>query len=368
VICTVSTVKDSPDNVAVFVERNLAAGVDHMFVFMDDVQPEVERMLTSSPFVTLVAAYGSYWGAWRPPGLNTRQTINANLARVLLAPLGWAQWLFHIDCDESLDIDKQHLGSLDPAIGSVQLEVLEGVSTRDGSARDLFKRRLDPPELALLRLLGVIERATNHVLFNGYLVGKAGVRPSLERQLHIHKAKNLDAEELDSYQHPSLRVLHFDSVSLPEFRHKWATHHGAELAASYSRKKEELRMAVASLVDNDHLDEVQKDRYVARLYERTVQDDVETLDELGFLERPAEDRHGHAPTPLTDARLHQVEVLLPLLVASQKDHYRLRAKKKDPAGLLRQLGRDLRRSEPELAALLSRCAAGTGIAGGGSTA
>src|SRR4051794_12764263 len=243
-----------------------------MFVFLDDVQPEAEEMLASNPFVTSVAAYGPYWGSWRPPGLNTRQTINANLARVLLAPLDWAQWLFHIDSDESLDIDKDHLLSQDLAIGSVQLQVLEGVSTRDGSARHLFKRKLGAPELALLRLLDVIERADNTSLFNGYVLGKAGIRPSLDRQLHIHKAKDLDGEGLDSYQHPSLRVLHFDSVSLEEFRRKWGAHHGAELAATYGTKKDEIRSAVTSVIDNDHLDEVQKERYVARLYDRTMQD------------------------------------------------------------------------------------------------
>lgn len=362
-ICTVSTVKDSPDNVALLVERNLAAGADHMFVFLDDVQPEVEEMLASSPFVTPVAAYGSYWGSWRPPGLNTRQTINANLARVMLAPLGWAQWLFHIDGDESLDIDKDHLTSLDPTIGAVQLQVLEGVSTSDGSARHLFKRKLDLPELTLLRLLGVIERAENKALFNGYVVGKAGIRPSLDRQLHIHKAKDLDAQELDSYENPCLRVLHFDSVSLVEFRRKWAAHLGAELAATYGAKKDEIRSAVTSVVDNEHLDEVQKDRYVARLYERTMQDDVETLDELGFLERPAADRHSHTPARLTDEQQHQIHVLLPLLVASHKDHYRLRTTKMDPAVLLRNLGHDLRRREPDLAIALARCAAATGRAG-----
>jgi Glycosyl transferase family 2 len=363
VICTVSTVKDSPGNVALFVERNLAAGVDHMFVFLDDVQPEVEELLESNRFVTAVAAYGAYWGEWRPPGLNTRQTINANLARVLLAPWGWAQWLFHIDGDECLDIDRDHLLSLDPAVGSVQLQVLEGVSTRDGSARDLFKRRLDPPELALLRLLGVIERANNTSLFNGYVLGKAGIRPSLDRQLHIHKAKDLDAQVLASYEHPCLRVLHFDSVSLEEFRRKWGAHHGAQLAAKYGQKKDEIRSAVSSVVDNGHLDEVQKDRYVARLYERTMQDDVETLDELGFLERPTVDRHSHTPAPLSEEQRHQIQVLLPMLVASHKDHYRLRTPKMDPAVLLRKLGHDLRRSEPDLAIALTRGAAATGRAG-----
>jgi hypothetical protein len=363
VICTVSTVKDTPGNAALFVERNLAAGVDHMFVFLDDVLPEVVEMLASNPFVTPVAAYGPYWGRWRPPGLNTRQTINANLARVLLAPLGWAQWLFHIDSDESLDIDKDHLVSQDPAIGSVQLQVLEGVSTRDGSAQHLFKRKLGDPELALLRFLDVIERANNTSLFNGYLIGKAGIRPSLDRQLHIHKAKNLDGEELDSYQHPSLRVLHFDSVSLEEFRRKWGAHHGAELKAKYGSKKDQIRSAVTSVIDNDHLDEIQKERYVARIYERTMQDDVETLDELGFLERLAEGRHSYTPARLTDEQHHQIQVLLPLLVASRKAHYRLRRNKFDPARLLRKLGHDLKAEEPDLAIALARCAAATGRAG-----
>ena len=50
VICTVSTVKDSADNVATFVEQNLAAGADHLFVCLDDEQPEVEEVLAPCPF------------------------------------------------------------------------------------------------------------------------------------------------------------------------------------------------------------------------------------------------------------------------------------------------------------------------------
>lgn len=41
-VCTVSTVKDTLHNVEAFVGRNLAAGVDHMFVFLDAPDPETQ--------------------------------------------------------------------------------------------------------------------------------------------------------------------------------------------------------------------------------------------------------------------------------------------------------------------------------------
>ena len=53
-ICTVSTVLDTPENVDRFVRRNLAAGVDHMFVFLDAPQPRVRALLDPLPQVTAI--------------------------------------------------------------------------------------------------------------------------------------------------------------------------------------------------------------------------------------------------------------------------------------------------------------------------
>lgn len=353
--------KDSPENVALFVERNLRAGVDHMFIFLDAAQPGVEEVLAGQPHVTAVAAYGPYWGGRRPDSLNTRQAINANLIRVLLAPLGWAQWLFHIDGDECLDIDKDHLRSLDPTISSVKLEVLEGVSTADGRAGHLFKRQLDAPDLTLLHLLGVIDRPENRRLFNGHLFGKAGIRPSLDHQLHIHNAKDLEGERLDSYEDPRLRLLHFDSVSYADFRSKWASN--LSTSAVHGPKKDQVRNAVTSVVRNEHLDEGQQDRYLRLLYARTMQDDVETLSELGFLDELDPARHSYTPERLTDEQVRQIQVLLPLLEGSGKGYYRVRMPEKHPATLLARLSADLEGSEPALAAALARCAAASGGAG-----
>ena len=356
-ICTTSTVKTSLEHLTQFVDRNLAAGVDHMFVFLDDEMPEGSELLASNPCVTVVQAYGDYWGERRPPGLNTRQTINANLVRVLLAPLPWAQWLFHIDSDEALDIDKGYLTSLAPSVTSIQLQVLEVVSTPDGASQDLFKRPLTDRELTLLTVLGVIDRPENRALYNGYVMGKPGIRPSLDRQLHIHRAKDLNAEPLEMLRHEALRVLHYDSLSLEDFRRKWAAHHAPGQAAVYGEKKDRIRSALGSIVENEKLDEAQKDRYITRLYELEVQDDVATLDELGFLERLSPDRHQHTPRPLSGQQRTDVQTLLPLLTRSHKDHFRLHVHDKEPAALLRSLSAELRDTAPELADALERTAA-----------
>jgi hypothetical protein len=357
VIVTASTVKTSPEQLEQFVDRNLAAGVDHMVVFLDAPMPEAGDILDPNPCVTTVAAYDDYWGSWRPPSLNPRQTINANLTRLLLTPLPWAQWLFHIDSDECLDIDKDHLVSLGPSVTSVQLGVLEKVSTLEETPEELFKRALSEPELALLHLLGVIDQPENRALFNGYVHGKAGIRPALDRQLHIHRAKDLNLKALASYQHDSLRVLHYDSVSLADFRRKWAVHHGPSAVATYGARKDQLRSALGCLLDNAKLDEDQKTRYVTRLYQASVEDDVALLDELGFLERVDETRHRHTPQQLTDGQRADLEALLPLLVRAHKDHYRLRPPRGAPWALYRSLSRQLRPSSPGLADALDRCAA-----------
>jgi len=357
VICTTSTVKTSREHLVQFVDRNLTAGVDHMFVFLDDEMAEASDLLGSNPCVTAVHAYGDYWANRRPTSLNTRQTINANLARVLLAPLPWAEWLFHIDSDECLDIDKHILTSLEPSVTSIQLQVLEVVSTPDGSSQDLFKRPLAERELTLLAVLDVIDYPDIRALYNGHVMGKPGIRPSLDRQLHIHRGKDLNAKPLEMLRHESLRVLHYDSLSLEDFRRKWAAHHGSARTAVYGETKSRIRSALGCIVDNDKLDETQKARYIARLYERAVQDDVETLDELGFLERLSPERHNYTPQPLTDQQRADVQTLLPLLTRSDKDHFRLHWAGKEPAALLRSLSSEVRSTSPALADALDRTAA-----------
>ncbi|HNJ77798.1 MAG TPA: glycosyltransferase family 2 protein, partial [Marmoricola sp.] len=96
-IFTVSTVKDSLANVAAFCQRNLGSGADHLFIFLDGPDAEVEAYLAAHPQVTMVVTDSAYWTPSRPQSLNVRQVTNANLAMHALAALPGEHWLFHID-------------------------------------------------------------------------------------------------------------------------------------------------------------------------------------------------------------------------------------------------------------------------------
>ena len=48
-ILTVTTLKDTLPNVQRFVAGNLAGGIDHLIIFLDAPDPEVESWLTRSP-------------------------------------------------------------------------------------------------------------------------------------------------------------------------------------------------------------------------------------------------------------------------------------------------------------------------------
>ena len=61
---TVSTVKDSVPGLKQFVARNLAGGVDHMFLFVDDARPRVTAALNRQPHVTAIATDGTRLDSW----------------------------------------------------------------------------------------------------------------------------------------------------------------------------------------------------------------------------------------------------------------------------------------------------------------
>ena len=355
-IATVSTVRDSPDNVQRFVAGNLAAGVDHMFIFLDGEQPEVSERLAGLACVTTTVTDAAYWVGGRPGGLNTRQTINANVVRVLLAPFEWAQWLFHIDGDECLDIDRERLLALDSGVRSVRLSTLEAVSTPGGTAQGRFKRLLDPDELSLLHQLGVIGRPENWALFNGHTHGKAGIRPSLDYNLHIHAARTQDQELIESFEADYLRILHYDSASLEEFIRKWGAHVSAGKSTVFGMKRSGIRAAVAAVLTNQTLTEARRQHYLRELYARTAQDDVDTLGELGFLVTPPPEWHRHVPAPLPADRARSVERLLDLLRAADKGYFRPKTPEQ-PADLLKSFNRRLLLTDRHLARAIGACVA-----------
>src|ERR1700752_4535610 len=132
---TASTVKDTLPNLQRFVTGNLAGGADHLGVFVDDpdgTEPDAVAFLEDHDGVTCVLTYDEWWAGDRPGQLSVRQRINANVVKAVLSRLDparhWAEWVFHIDADEIVQIDRAALASAPESAGVVRLAPLEAVS------------------------------------------------------------------------------------------------------------------------------------------------------------------------------------------------------------------------------------------------
>lgn len=331
-ICTVSTIKDSVTNVTRFVEGNLAAGADHLFIFLEGGDREVLTFLEEHPHVTVVDADELNRHTPQASGLNVRQTVNANRINYLLSDVDSAGWLFHIDGDEVLDIDRDRLLELDPEVNSVRLVPRESVSSSQPEHRGYFKRLLEQEELALLTVLGVVDRPSNRKYFHGHVAGKIGVRPSVRHGLHIHQSRVLGEEHTqESYRADWLRVLHYESVTMEEFLRKWEVHIQAGPETSFRGEKELVRGAIIAVLGNAHLDEDEKRHHLTEIYRRRVEDDVPTLLRLGLLETVAP--LNHHPGSFTRREQKRMARELSALLDAEMGFFLPRRLEHDPAEL-----------------------------------
>jgi hypothetical protein len=357
-ICTVSTVKDGPENIQAFVNRNLAAGVDHMFVFLDAPNPDANEWLKSNEHVTSVRTGGTYWAGRRPELLNRRQTVNANLINVLLAPFEDVAWLFHIDGDECLDVDLGVLAAFDPATPSVRLRALEAVSRRVWPVEvDYFKRKLDLSDLHLLHTLGIIPEPTNRAYFNGHVVGKAGIRPSPAVRVGIHVGRDHKGREIASRQDDALNLLHYESYCEEEFIRKWEVHLTSG-GGRFRAQKDQLRGAVKAIVRNANLSDDGKHAYLAEIYRRHVEDDFETLRDLGMLVHLDRQAHSHPPAAFSPEDARGIEVLLSRVQVADKAYF-AGPGSASPAQLMASIRSDLPLADRRLAELIGESLART---------
>ena len=321
-VCVVSTVKDTAANLDRFVSRNLAAGADHLFVFLDDADPATHSHLDAHPHLTVVRTDEDYWLGARPGSLNERQVVNANVANVLVSLFPDVAWLFHVDGDECLDLDRDRLLGLDAEATAVRLRTLESVAVgADVEPRERFKRPLAPAELELLAALGEIPEPSMLEYFNGHVQGKPGLRPSPDLRLLVHDVSTLDREPVEPARGDWLNVLHYESFSVEEFTRKWTAHLEAVTVARFRDRRERLRVALGALMSLD-LDEDRRRELVAEIHRRHIEDDVDLLDELGFLVRPSAAWHAHEPVPFPEGSAADLGELLDLLRAADKDFFR----------------------------------------------
>jgi hypothetical protein len=354
-VCTVTTLWDSLANVRQFVSRNLAAGADHMFIFLDAPAPDVRDYLEGIDAVTAVRTDRPYWQGRRPRNLNIRQLTNANVVNHLLSPFDAVRWLFHIDGDEALYIDRDGLLSSDAPVA--RLSVLESVSRPhwDGPV-DRFKRMPTPDELDRLTRLGVLPSPHLREYFHGHHRGKVGVRPTLDLRVGIHDVWTRDDQRVEAQPSPEWHVLHYDCWSSEEFVRKWASPM-ANRRAHFPLKVQRLQGAVNAVLDDSSINDEERDRRLMELYSTNFADDVTALEELGLLVTPRADRHAHQPRGLGPDR-GAVHRLLEHFVSAERRYF-LPPKRNNPHP--RDLFEELRRSgsldgelDARLAATLAR--------------
>lgn len=309
-IVAVSTIKDSAVNVQRFVTRNLANGLDHLVVFTEDTGAEAEAVLDAHPAVTHVRTGGDWWPR-RPDDLNVRQRSNANLARVLLAPFAWAEWLVHVDGDEVALLDRDVVAALPPERNTFRMAPLEAVS-RDvwpGGEITHFKRLLDRRELVLLSVLGLVDKPDNKAYFHGHVRGKVGVRLRNDHRLGLHVVKNGRGGYATTTAVDGLAVLHYDSATAEEFVRKFMTLAGSGSRAVYRTSRIPVVNALRTLSTMDVTDEVRA-RYLRRVYDLTTREDFDTLSDLGLLEEVHPDAGTHVPQVPPAADLADLAALL----------------------------------------------------------
>ena len=304
----VSTAKDTLANLQRYVDGNLAGGADHLVVFLDapddPATPELREFLDGHPHVTCVVTDASWWTDKRPEQLNTRQRINANVVKALLTSVDWAGWVFHVDADEIVQLDRSVLDSVPGPQAVVSLAPLEVVSRKQWDADPTwFKRLLEPDDLTLLKALGALDRAANGDYFHGHVEGKSGLRPTTELWLTLHHVVDSDKNEVDPFTDPAaLRLLHYESFSGEEFVRKWTSILAAGPKPNFRPARDSTAIALQTLIAKGLTPE-QAQPYLMRIFERTTEDDFDTLRDLGLLEY-ADPRSGtHVPAELPDGSL-----------------------------------------------------------------
>jgi hypothetical protein len=315
-VVAVSTIKADPDQVDRYLRRNLAGGVDHFLVFLDEQNPEVRQLLEAHPQVSVVRTGPRYWNGTRPPRVSDRLRINMNLANAVLATVPSVGWMVSIDSDEAVCIDREVLRRTESR--AVLLSVLEAVIKRSwpNDEPTLFKSRPSDGELAALASMGSIIDADLAYYFRGHQEGKPALRPDLGVRVRVHTVIDEAGRGL-ARAAEGLNVLHYESHSLDDFVRRWKDY-APDVAHLRTHRDDRKRIGIAlhTLHHHEALGERERGRLIRHLFDREVADDLKTLQAMGLAapapERPSESRR------LPSSDLERLEGLLEAMYPADK--------------------------------------------------
>ncbi len=224
----VSTVKAPLSQLHRFVNYHLNVGVDHIILFFDD--PNDEGLISFGDYsqVTTIACSTEYWRdayGYRPESIEARQKFNVNNAAKRLLVNKFC-WLINIDFDELIHPSRSlrellsHAES-DVVVFKIMEAVAEQAETEHIFHASLFKARERKRIIKGLDKLKCFHSIYRGEYFRGHVASKSAVRvkPSLVGHYGIHAP--LTSQDVTTQYMESIELLHFDCVSVKEWKFKW---------------------------------------------------------------------------------------------------------------------------------------------------
>ncbi len=234
------TVRDLDAAAVTWVWRLIAAGVDRLYLYLDDPSEPTRDLVAGLPGVVLVdsgpserKAYGSLVLSSRLlPHVATevmaRQCLNAELA-LARAQSDGVDWLLHLDADELIeDSDvplKVALGELPKEVDVVSLwndeAVPDGEQVDDPFAEVTLFRR-NPRHLSCSLLSELKARFGVHAEFLGYVNGKGAARTDRNvLPTGVHGFRRLDGSERAVTLDTGPSLIHFVDCGLDRYVKKY---------------------------------------------------------------------------------------------------------------------------------------------------
>ncbi|MFV8783034.1 glycosyltransferase family 2 protein [Microbulbifer sp. SA54] len=224
----ISTVKAPILQLHLFVNYHLNVGIDHIILFFDDPDDEGIDFFSKYTQVTAVRCSSDYWHkiiGKRPESIERRQTINVNHGAELLS-LKKIDWLIHIDCDELLRTSqpiKQIIGR--HKTDAIRFSLFEAVAEKETYDHiflpSLFKKKPSKKQISMAKKLGCSNAIFEGEFLRGHMMSKSAVRISnkTKGKHGIHGPKKSHGLKLTNTD--LIQLLHFDCVSIDDWKMKW---------------------------------------------------------------------------------------------------------------------------------------------------
>lgn len=125
--------------------------------------------------------------------------------------------------------------------------------------------------------------------------------------LGVHGAEGPDGAKVPTFEHPSLRHLHFESPTIDEFTRKWTALAGSGPPPGMrDRRAAVLHAFIALQGEPDSV----RDQVARELYEDHVAEDVAGLEAAGVLERVDVQTLAGSSTPLSHEQRAALETAI----------------------------------------------------------